>query len=224
MKNKVVMITGARGALGGALAERCAAEGARLALVLGHRTETAASAQEGLHLTADLSDPAAAQRAVDAVLEQFGRIDALFNIAGGFAAGSAATTSPEALDRQLGINFRTAFNTTTAALPGLLERGEGFVMGVAAGAAISGSGRASAYAASKGAVLSYFRSLVRELQPEGVRVALLVPMGTIDTPANRQAMPKADPADWIPLTELVDAALFLEARGLQAPVPELRIG
>lgn len=223
MDDKVIMITGAGGALGSALAGRYELQGATLALVTGREGQSKMETPSTLRLTADLSDPAAAADAVNVILERFGRIDALFNIAGGFAANSAATTTSADVEQQLNLNFRSAFNTSTAVLPAMLDRGEGFILGVAAAAAISGAKGASAYAASKGAVTSYFRSLALELAPQGIRASLLIPMGTIDTPANRTAMPNADPARFIPLDELVDALQFLESRSLRAQVTELQV-
>jgi NAD(P)-dependent dehydrogenase (short-subunit alcohol dehydrogenase family) len=223
MNEKIIMITGAGGALGSALAERYAQQGATLALVTGRTSHESIVTTNALRLAADLSDPAAAADAVATVLKQFGRIDALFNLAGGFAASSAAATTSADAELQLDLNFRSASNTTTAALPAMLGRGEGFILGVAAAAAINGARGASAYAASKGAVLSYFRSLALELAPQGIRTSVLVPIGTIDTPANRAAMPKADHTRFMPLQELVDALLFLESRSLRAQVTELRI-
>jgi NAD(P)-dependent dehydrogenase (short-subunit alcohol dehydrogenase family) len=225
VNNKVIMITGAGGALGAALAARYAGEPASLALVTrGRNGRVPAEAPDVLHVAADLSDPAAADEAVARVLARFGRIDALFNLAGGFAPGSAENASLRDAEQLLDLNYLTAFNTTLAVLPGMLQRGDGFILGVAAAAAIRGSSRASAYAASKGALLSWFRSLALELRPRGIRTSVLVPMGTIDTPANREAMPNADPARFIPLEELVDALLFLAARSQRAAVTELRIG
>jgi NAD(P)-dependent dehydrogenase (short-subunit alcohol dehydrogenase family) len=225
VNEKVVMITGASGALGAALAARYARDGVRLALVTGRDSTSVTVESPGvLRVAADLSDPAEAAAAVAGVLDRFGRIDALFNVAGGFSTGSALTLSAGDAERQLDLNYRTAFNTTLAALPGMVQRGDGFILGVAAAAAIRGSNRASAYAASKGALLSWFRSLALELAPQGIRTSVLVPMGTIDTPANRKAMPHVDPARFIPLEELVDAVEFLAERSLRGQVVELRIG
>lgn len=194
-----------------------------LALVTGRSNRGTTVMPGALHVVADLSNPATARDAVATILERFGRIDSLFNIAGGFAARGAANTTSADIEQQLDLNFRSAFNTTTAVLPAMLAREEGFILGVAAAAAINGARGAGAYAASKGALLSYFKSLALELAPQGIRTSVLVPMGTIDTTANRTAMPSADHTRFIPTEELVDCMLFLESRSPRAQITELRI-
>lgn len=224
MQGHVVMITGASGALGSSLAARCAAAGATLSLVSRDDSEgLGARHPEALTLTTDLSQPEAGREAVDLTIEHFGRVDVVFNLAGGFAAQAATEVTAADLERQLGMNFRTAFNTTTAALPGMISRGSGAVLAVAAGAAVSGSRRASAYGAAKGALLGYFRSLAVELRPHGVHASVLIPMGALDTPENRASMPATDPAGFIPLDEAADALLYLAGRGDRARVTELTL-
>jgi len=97
------------------------------------------------------------------------------------------------------------------------------VLGVASAQPIRGGARTVAYAAAKGAVLGYLQSLRSEVEPRGVGVSALVPMGTIDTPANRGAMPGSDPAQWIDAGELAEAIHFLAGRGARGRIAELRV-
>lgn len=172
---------------------------------------------------ADLSRPGGAESAVAAVLERFGDLHAVVNLAGGFAAGKAHEAGLAELEAMLDVNLRTAVATTRAALPVLLERGRGSVVGVSAGAASTPAPGKALYAAAKAAVRAYFLSVAAEVAGAGVDVAVLTPVGTIDTPANRAAMPNADRTGWIAPAALADALLFLVERPAQGKVRELEV-
>ena len=161
--------------------------------------------------------------AFDAASRRFGHCDALLNVAGGFAMAPAESAASVAVRQMLAVNLHTAVNATRAVLPGMLERGSGFVMAVGAGAALSPAPGRTAYAAAKAAVAAYFGSLAAEVGSRGVNVAVLHPMGTIDTPANRSAMPSADPSGWISRQALAEAALYLASRPHGGWVHELRV-
>ncbi len=223
--SQVLAIGGAAGALGRAAAERFAAEGRNLALFARatHEPGLRERFPSALVVGADLAEPEQAERAVRAAEERFGGIDALLNLTGAFAPTGALELSAAELAALLTANLSTAVFTTRAALPRMLERGNGFVLGVAAAQAIRGGRRATAYAAAKGAVLGYFRSLRSDVGGRGIGVSVLVPMGTIDTPQNRSAMPDVDPSGWLDLAEVVDAIAFLASRGPRGRVPELRV-
>lgn len=222
---RTVAIAGAAGALATRAAERFAQAGWNLALLARPRHQDALRERhpDALVAGADLADPAQAQQAVQTVEERFGAIDALLNLTGGFAMRNATDIGPQELDAQLTAHLKTVIFTTGAALPRMLERGQGFVLGVGAGQPIRGGARTGTYSAAKGAVLGYLRSLRAEVEGRGVAVSVLVPMGTIDTPANRDAMPKADPATWIDPGELSDAVYFLATRSARSRIAELRV-
>ena len=217
------VISGAGGGVGHVLAERVAEHGCRLVLpARSASSELQRAFPDARIVEADLADPADCRRVADAADEAFGGVDALVNVAGGFAMQSALDLTPEQLEAQLTINLRTAVNLTGALLPGMVERRHGVVLGISAGAA-RGAKRMPAYAASKAALEAYLRSVRAEVAPSGVAVSVLVPEGTIDTPANREAMPDADPAAWIAPASLADAAWFLATRGPGGHVGELRV-
>lgn len=222
---RTVAIAGAGGALAAATAARFAQAGWNLALLARarHEPELRQRHPGAVVVAADLADPDHAARAIAAVEERCGDIDALLNLAGGFAMHSATEVGFDDLDAQLDAHLRTLVFTTRAALPRMLERGRGFVLGVASAQAIRGGARTVAYAAAKGAVLGYLQSLRSEVEPRGVGVSALVPMGTIDTPANRRAMPTSDPAQWIDAGELAEAVHFLAERGAHGRIAELRV-
>jgi NAD(P)-dependent dehydrogenase (short-subunit alcohol dehydrogenase family) len=116
----------------------------------------------------------------------------------------------------MGLNARTAFIASRAVAPFMLGQGSGAIVSVGSRAAEKGGARAAAYSASKAAVVRLTESLSAELKAEGIRVNCILP-GTIDTPQNREAMPKADTSKWVSLGALADATLFLAsnaARGI----------
>lgn len=222
---RTVAIAGAAGALARRTTETFAQAGWNLALLARprHEDELRERHPEAVVVGADLADPAQAERAVRAAEERFGSIDALLNLTGGFAMHSALEVEREDVDAAIAEHLHTVMFTTRAALPRMFQRGRGFVLAVGAAQPIRGGGRTSAYAAAKGAVLGYLQSLRSEAAEHGVAVSALIPMGTIDTAENRDAMPRADPATWIDPGELADAIHFLATRGDRARIPELRV-
>lgn len=222
---RTVAIAGAAGALAARATERFARAGWSLVLLARprHEDELRERHPEAVVVGVDLADPEQGRRAVRAAEERSGTIDAVLNLAGGFEMHTAVDVDESALDAQIAAHLKTVMFTTRAVLPPMLERHRGFVLGVAAAQPIRGGARTAAYSAAKGAVLGYFRSLRSEVEAKGVTVSVLVPMGTIDTPANRTAMPKADPDRWLDPGELADAIHFLATRSPRGRIAELRV-
>ncbi len=234
---RLAVITGASGGVAPAVARRFARAGYRLALVtrpgkekqalalLGSELAEATSAPPGsvpvAAYGADLTAAAETREAFAAIEAEQGEVDALVNLAGGFAMGKASEVDAERFERMIDINLRTAVNATLTLLSGMLARQRGFVAALAANAVLSPSPGMTAYAASKGAVATYFRSLAAEVAPQGVNVALLLPSTAIDTPSNRAAMPNTDPANWVDPDALADALLFLATRPVGGRVHEM---
>lgn len=224
--SKTALITGAGGALGGTVADVFADAGWTLALFAHGSTEADRLREQypdALVLTVDLTDETATHDAVEQVRDRFETLDALLGIAGGFAMGAAHEASLGDLDRMLDLNVRTLFTGVRAVLPAMREQGHGFILGVAAAAADEGGPGMALYAASKAAVATYLRSLRAELQDSGLRVTTLYPMGALDTPANREAMPNTDPAGWIDREELAATILHAAERGLRGHVGDLKV-
>jgi NAD(P)-dependent dehydrogenase (short-subunit alcohol dehydrogenase family) len=222
LKGKVVVVTGAAGNLGRAVAAAFAAAGARLALVDLKPQSLVAALRElppgtdCAPFPADLMDPAAATAMADAVAAHFGRLDVLANLAGGFAMGPPLHGTPDRdWDFMLNLNARTVFHCCRAAVPHLLAAGGGRIVNVSARAALRGVGHMGPYCASKAAVITLTESLADELKDSAINVNCVVP-GTLDTPQNRAAMPDQDPARWVPLPALADVILFLASDGARA--------
>ena len=224
--DRTVLITGAAGAIGSVVAHRFGEAGWQLALV-DYGEENARALRQAFGdaciAEGDLTDEQAAREAVRTLHKEAGPFDALLNIAGGFAMQPAAEATADDLAKMHRLNFVTLFNTTRAVLPGMLERGEGFILGVSAAAALDGAAGAALYAASKASVAAYLQSLHAEVRDEGVRTTVFYPMGVVDTPANREAMPEADPEMWIATEEIAECMLSLAARSRRGHVRELKI-
>ena len=157
-------------------------------------------------------------------LGRFGRIDVLANAIGGYRAGQPVHETPlDTWDFMLNLNARTAFVLSRAVVPAMLAQGSGKIVHVAARAAlrstasfaVAGAANAAAYSASKAAMVRLVESLADELRHNQINVNCVLP-GTIDTPQNRESMPKADHSRWVPPEAIADVILFLASDAARA--------
>jgi len=213
--NKVVVITGAAGNLGRAVAEKFAQLGSRLALLDLKQDSLDAVAKalpqdtESKGYTVNLLESNSVNAVMQQVQADFGRIDVLANIAGGFAMGPLTQdTDDKDWDFMLNLNARSVFYTARAAIPGMLENEGGRIINVSARAALDGKGKMGPYCASKAAVKTLTESLAAENKFDNITVNCILP-GTIDTPQNREAMPDANFNNWVPPAALADVVVFL---------------
>jgi len=205
MRGKTVVVTGAFGNLGRAAAEEGKARGATVAM-LDIRTVEQSITDPALAIAVDLGDLAATSAAMQAIRRQTGRIDALLNIAGGFVWQTVEEGDIAAWDRMFALNLKTALTASKAALPHLVES-HGAIVNVGANSALKAGAGMGAYTASKMGVMKFTESMAEELKGK-VRVNAVLP-SIIDTPQNRQDMPKTDPNIWVKPSELAKAMLFL---------------
>ena len=214
MDGKVIVVTGALGALGQVVVEEALARGARIASVDHAPTQVPATADQYELGGVDLTDAAQARKAIDAAASHFGRLDALVNIAGGFAFETVADGDPKVWQRMYALNVMTALNASRAAIPHLLSSGSGRIINVGAMGALQAGNGMGAYAASKAGVHRLTEALAAELKGQ-ITVNAVLP-STIDTAANRASMPKADFAKWVSPKELADVILFLASDAASA--------
>lgn len=205
MRDKVIVITGAFGVLGRAVAAAAKTAGARVAM-LDLNTDAQNVSSPELAIAVDLTDLEAATRAMAQVRAEAGRIDALLNIAGGFVWEKVEDGAIATWERMFTLNLKTVLTATKAALPHLIES-KGAIVNVGAASAIKSDIGMGAYAASKQGVMKFTESLAAELKGR-VRVNAVLP-SIIDTPQNRADMPDADPALWVQPAELARVMLFL---------------
>lgn len=214
LDGKVVLVTGASGVLGRAVARRARALGAQvLELDLHFPLDPAESIEvaRGRH-SVDLADAAATARCVGGL----GRIDVACNVAGGFAMGPRVhELAASDWDAMFRVNVDTLRNVVRAVVPGMIERGRGAIVNVGATGGLRGGARTAAYSAAKGTVLRLTESLSAELREHGINVNAVLP-SILDTPRNRADMPDADVSRWVAPEALADVICFLGSDAARA--------
>jgi NAD(P)-dependent dehydrogenase (short-subunit alcohol dehydrogenase family) len=213
---QVALITGGTGNLGQAVVQSFYQAGATLVPVDRDtdRLEILFPALMGSGLAyfaegVDVTDPATVDALVQETLRRYGKIDILVNTVGGYRAGTPVHETPvETWDFMMSLNARSAFVMSRAVLPAMLKQGRGKIINISAGSALKGGANSAAYAASKSAVARLTESMAEEYKRQGINVNAILP-GTIDTPQNREAMPKSDFSLWIQPEAIARVVLFL---------------
>jgi NAD(P)-dependent dehydrogenase (short-subunit alcohol dehydrogenase family) len=214
MQGKIVIVTGASGALGRVAVASALAKGARVAAI-DHAVSAAKPTTEQIELGGvDLTDATQAKQAIDAAAAHFGRLDALVNIAGGFAFEAVAEGDPKTWQRLYALNVLTALNASRAAIPHLMASSAGRIVNVGAMGAIQAGAGMGPYAASKAGVHRLTEALAAEWKGK-ITVNAVLP-STIDTAANRASMPNADFSKWVRPEELAEVILFLASDAASA--------
>ena len=212
MTKRTLVVTGGHGSLGTAVVKAALAQGLNVA-VIDHGT---GGAPDGtLEIGGiDLTDAAAAEAAIAKVVDEFGAVDALLNIAGGFVWQTTDDEKP-AWDRMFALNLTTALNASRAALPHLKASTEGRIVNVGANGALKAAAGMGAYGASKSAVHRLTEALAEELKDTAVTVNAVLP-SILDTEQNRKDMPDADPSKWVQPSDLAEVMLFLASPASRA--------
>ena len=211
---KVIIVTGAAGNVGSALAAHLAAKGARIAAVdtVKDRLDAVVAGLAGSgHMalsTYDLTQSAATEALVAQVVATAGRLDAVGTTVGGFAMAKLADAGLDQWDAMFNLNVKTTWNIYRAAVPAIRNAGGGALVGIGSAAGLRGSGEMAAYAATKSAVMRLTESLADELRLDRIRVNAVLPT-TIDTPQNHAAMPGADSSRWVKPAHIADVMGFL---------------
>ena len=212
-RRRAVVVTGAFGNLGMAVARSFRDQGAVVALLDRSQPPSRVGAEfPAPHCVAggvDLTRPDSAGTAMETVRTTLGAIDVLVNIAGGFRWQTLEQGDVEVWDTMFAVNLKSAVVSTKAALPQLLESRAGRIVNVGAGAAARPAGAGmGAYTASKAGVHKLTESLAEELKDRGITVNAVLP-GIIDTPQNRADMPQADFSRWVRPEAIAAVIAFL---------------
>ena len=198
MSAPVVLVTGAAGALGTAVARRFERDGARV--VPAGRDEV------------DITDEAAVAATLQRAIAALGRLDAVVHVAGGFEMGETVDAiSRASWERMMDLNAWSFVALAAPVVAQMKRQGNGRIVAVSAAAAGAGQALKGAYIASKSALQRLVETLAAELAGSGIAVNSVAPT-TLDTPANRAAMPDADPSAWVSLDAAADAIAFLATR------------
>jgi NAD(P)-dependent dehydrogenase (short-subunit alcohol dehydrogenase family) len=159
-------------------------------------------------LQADVTDAESVRRLFDEVAARHRRLDALVNAVGGFAGGDLAATDERAWDAMLRLNLRSVYLCCRAALPSMLAARRGRIVNVGSRSVVPPTGGFIAYTVSKHGVIALTQALAHEVRGRGVTVNAVLP-STMDTEANRRAMPTADRSGWVTPESVARAILFL---------------
>lgn len=219
---KVALITGAGRGIGRAIALAFAGEGAHVA-VTGRNVRLLDQAVSEIHggggsadaCALDVTKPEDAEHAVQQVIETWGQIDILVNNAGVITYDTPVwATTPEQWDHVMNTNLRGMFLMCRAAIPRMMERGEGTIINIGSSSGRTPEGDYGAYVTSKYGVVGYTASLAHSLRPHGIRVNGINP-GWVDTDMAREQHPEGNP-EWITVEEIAQAALYLAAHAPKA--------
>ncbi len=220
MEQSVVVVTGGAGALGQAVVAWFTKRDAKVA-VLDYSDELLASAypnpsSQHAYIACDLTDRESTAEAIGRVVREFGQINTLANIAGGFLMGeSVHETSDKTWDFLFDLNTRSVLNTAAAVVPIMLSGGGGKVVNVAARAGYAGAAAMGAYTASKASVMRLTESMALELREQNINVNAVMP-SLIDTPRNRADMPDADFSKWVAPADIAEVIGYLASNAAKA--------
>jgi NAD(P)-dependent dehydrogenase (short-subunit alcohol dehydrogenase family) len=212
----VAILTGGTGALGQSITAALLGAGGVVAIPYAvpeeaKRLEARLSPDQRarvLALPADVTDEASLGKFVQVVGERHGRVDGLVNAVGGFAGGDLVSTPLPEWERMMKLNLTSAVIACRAVLPGMIEARRGRIVNIASRAVLSPQGGFIAYTVSKAAVITLTQALAQEVKPHGVAVNAVLP-STMDTPANRRAMPDADRSGWVSTDAVASVVAFL---------------
>jgi NAD(P)-dependent dehydrogenase (short-subunit alcohol dehydrogenase family) len=191
---RIALVTGGSGGIGGGIAERLASDGFGVAVHGYSGSDRAAAVRDRIRAAdgraesyrADLADEGAVEQLFEAVLGDFGDLDAVVSNAGIFPRSLVVEMSLAEWERVQAVNLRSTFLVCRAAARHLQRRGQGGrIVTIASGSAARGMARGAHYAASKAGIVAFTKSLALELGRDQILVNCVAP-GTIDTPMPRQ--------------------------------------
>jgi len=214
--DKVFLITGSSGNLGSAILTRFVSEPNKFALPQrspGKHQEKhpfiISLPDQFLIAEASVTNPEEMEQFVQAAINKFGKIDILINTVGGYKAGKPLhKTCLDTWDLMIKLNAQSVFATSHAVIPHMIANNSGKIINIASRAGLHGMKNSSAYSAAKAAVISLSESMAAELKDYEINVNCIIP-GTIDTPENREAMPKEDWSKWVSPSAITEVITFL---------------
>jgi len=209
LRSKIALIAGANGGLGKSVTQAFLDAGATVVGVSRNIRQADFNHPSFVAIAAELSSGNAAKKLVDQVAAKFGRIDVLAHLIGGFAGGrTVAETDDPTFESMLDVNLRSAFYVLRSVIPQMRRAGSGRIIAIGSRAAEDPGPSVGAYSASKAALVALIRTVALENKDRGITANVILP-GTIDTPANRKAMPDADTRTWVQPTSIASLIVWL---------------
>ena len=209
MKDKVVLITGAKGGLGSFVTQRFLTAGATVVGTSRSISNEDFPGPNFVPLSVDFTKSATVREAVETLVSRFGKLDVLVHVLGGFAGGKTVAETDDATWEQMrDLNLTSAFYVLRAAIPQLRKSGNGRIIAIGSLTAVEPHAGLGAYVTFKSALATLVRTVALENKDAGLTANLILP-GTMDTPSNRKAMPAADPSKWVQPGAVADLALLL---------------
>ena len=208
LRGQVAVVTGASGGLGAHVVSALSAEGATVVAI--DRASKDLPPSDGVkRFAANLTSAEDVARVIREIVADAGRIDALTHVIGGFAGGSSvAETDDDTWQRMMNLNLNAAFYVLRAVVPVMREAGRGRIIAIGSRQAVQPAANVGAYSASKAALVSLVQTVALENQDKNIRANAILP-GTMDTPANRTAMPKANFKKWVKPQHVADLVVML---------------
>jgi NAD(P)-dependent dehydrogenase (short-subunit alcohol dehydrogenase family) len=208
MQGKVVLVTGAKGGLGTDITRAFLSAGATVVGTSRSIKQTDFAGSNFTAISADITQSSATRELVASVVDRFKRIDVLIHVMGGFAAGKIHETDDETWNKMLDLNTTSGFYIGREVIRAMRASGGGRIVAIGSLAATDPHPGIGAYVASKSALLALFRTIALENMDAGITSNIILP-GTMDTPANRAAMPTADFSKWVQPAEVAKVVLTL---------------
>ncbi len=209
MTGKIALVTGADGGLGRYVTQAFLDAGATVVGVSRKVQPSDFNSPSFTALPAEISTAAGSQKMVDSVVSRFGRLDVLAHTVGGFSfGGPIAKTDDATFQRMFELNLNCTFYVLHAAIPVMRKTGKGRIIAIGSRAALEPAAGVGAYSASKAAMVSLIRTAALENKDVGITANVILP-GTIDTPANRKEMPKADVSKWVQPSAIAELIVWL---------------
>lgn len=215
MSERVILITGANGGLGTLVTQRFLATGAMVVGVSRKIAQKDFPTANFMPISADFTKAVEVRSAMESIIGRYGQLDVLVHVMGAFAGGKTVAEIDDATWEQMrDLNLTSAFYVLRAAIPHLRESKAGRVVAIGSLAAVEPHAELGAYGTFKSALVSLVRTVAAENQDVRLTANVVLP-GTMDTAANRQAMPKADFAKWLKPADVADLVVWLadEAAG-----------
>jgi NAD(P)-dependent dehydrogenase (short-subunit alcohol dehydrogenase family) len=209
MPNKIVFITGANGGLGTSVTRRFLATGATVVGASQKISKEDFPDANFFPHSFDLTNAKTVSGAIDSIVEQFGALNTVIHLLGGFAGGkSVAETDDSTWEQMSDLNLNSAFYVLRSAIPHLRKAGNGRFVAVGSLAAVDPHAEIGAYVVFKSALAMLIRTVALENKDAGMTANVVLP-DTMDTPGNRKSMIGADFSKWVKPADVADLIAWL---------------